>query len=259
MARTSKIFIISIFIACASLFSIESHAQFIKLDSVVVKPKVPKKLRTHTPFWGTPTRISAPEEAYSTTELFCISTDSLKLFPLRWICWNLDLAEQGTDRYRHERYMPKDVSEAFTIQMRRAVNEAYKWAWRKPYGNTCVVVGAISRSAKDPIPSAYYVTVCKEERVKGPLPLGYTSIAFIIPLTISAEASLSDCACSVNAVEYLSGYDLYHKIPKAVQEQVEEITFFELLCPFQEYEESMLDYLTVEIEQGEYTDAPVYE
>lgn len=234
----------------------------LRLKEAVVSAKIPKKLHTFTPFWGVPIPASGnsgdAENIEWIGELVLSRRDSTSLPD--WVCWNLDLATVGAEKFKYAKFVPKGISVHNGELLDRVINECYRWAWRKPYGRTNVVWGPLYHPKGSDQPYAFFVAVCKEERVKSLLPLGYTSVAFIVPnypVSSNALRGIYDLSCSVNAVEYKSGYNLFPKLPAAVQERVEELTDYELFCPFQEIDENMLDYLDPEFERpGSEDDGP---
>lgn len=202
---------------------------------------------------------------------------------LRWLSWNLDLASTAEDRYKFQRFVKDAPAREVLMQV---IDECYRWAWRKPYGNTNLTMGPLyttkrvsssgsstvtsdrtadsttasiigsvhSQNTAEKVQYGWFVAVCKQERVKGPAPLGYTSVAFVIPAKSSPGKNIYDMSRSVNGVEYISGYNLFPKLPLSVQEQVEEITVYELFCPFQEIDEDILLELVPEFDGGEFSE-----
>lgn len=202
---------------------------------------------------------------------------------LRWLSWNLDLASTAEDRYKFQRFVKDAPAREVLMQV---IDECYRWAWRKPYGNTNLTMGPLyttkrvsssgsptvtsdrtadsttasiigsvhSQNTAEKVQYGWFVAVCKQERVKGPAPLGYTSVAFVIPAKSSPGKNIYDMSRSVNGVEYISGYNLFPKLPLSVQEQVEEITVYELFCPFQEIDEDILLELVPEFDGGEFNE-----
>lgn len=231
----------------------------IRIKESVVTAKIPKKLHTFVPFWGTPLRQDSGKQQLEWTATTVMERRDSTSLP-RWVCWNLDLASVGAEKFKYEAVIPKGIAITNPELLGSVINECYKWAWRKPYGRTNVVWGPMYHPKGGDQPYAFFVAVCKEERVKGHLPLGYTSVAFIVPnypITKPAHG-IYDLCTSVNAVEYKTGYNLFPKLPAAVQERVEEYTDYELFCPFQEIDDAMLDYLEVEFDRpNDSDDGPV--
>lgn len=98
------------------------------------------------------------------------------------------------------------------------------WALEKPKSAVDVVYG--------PYRNGRYFALCKKTR-RG---LGWKTIAFVIPEGgIDAGKSVWDYSLSVNLLEFFIGYNLFPKLPRQLQETIEEMTAYEHLCPFQEY------------------------
>lgn len=221
----------------------------IQLKESKISIKVPKKLHTFVPFWGVPVPQNGAKETKEWQKDIVLSRADSTTVP-RWVCWNLDLATVGQERVKYENLLPKGTLVANPELLAKVLNECYRWAWRKPYVRTNVVWGPMYHPKGGDQPYAFFMAVCKEERVKSILPLGYTSTAFIVPnYPVTNIRGIYDCCASVNMVEYKTGYNLFPTLPAAVQEKVEELTDYELFCPFQEIDESMLDYLEVEFER----------
>ncbi len=220
-----------------------------RIRETVISAKVPRRLRSYIPFWGTPEPSAWTREDSLVVDNCVASIDSSRAFP-NWICWNLDLASTAADKYKFRRFVRKGESLPVENHLVQVIDECYRWAWRKPYGNTNIVIGPVYSARESRVPAAYFAAVCKKESSKGLMPLGFTSIAFIIPSSPSERKNLYDYSCSVNFVEYRTGLNLFPELPRRVQEQVEEMTAYELFCPFQEIDESELYLLEPEFEHG---------
>ena len=95
------------------------------------------------------------------------------------------------------------------------------WVAEKPEGPVHVVTG--------PVRGMQFIAVCTRARSS----LSWKSIAFIIPESgLEQDKSVWFYSCSVNWIEWLTGYNLFPKLPSALQEIVEEMTAAEHLCPF---------------------------
>lgn len=237
-------------ICCAAQ---NGEPQDYRIKETVISAKLPKRLRTYVPFWGTPSPSKWTREDSLVFDNCVASIDTSRVFP-NWICWNLDLGSVADDKYKFGRFVRKGASVPAEGLLRQVIDECYRWAWKKPYGNTNVVLGPIYAAQNSPIPSAWFVAVCKKDSGKGLMPLGFSSVAFIVPVAPSAKANLYDYSCSVNFVEFRTGYNLFPKLPSGVQEQVEEMTAYELFCPFQEIDESDLYLLEPEFDHDNLTD-----
>ena len=103
------------------------------------------------------------------------------------------------------------------------------WASEKPKSAVDVVYG--------PFNGGWYFAICKKTRSG----LGWKTIAFIIPEGgISEGKRIWDYSLSVNLLEFFIGYNLFPDLPRRLQESIEEMTAYEHLCPFQEYDNSPL-------------------
>ncbi len=101
------------------------------------------------------------------------------------------------------------------------------WALEKPKSAVDVVYG--------PYRGGWYFAICKKT-IRG---LGWKTIAFLIAEGgIPAGKNVWDYSLSVNLLEFFIGYNLFPKLPRHLQETIEEMTAYEHLCPFQEYENS---------------------
>lgn len=227
------------------------------LKESVVTSKVPKKLDTFVPFWGVPQPISGAAEGVQTMDDIYFHRDSETAFP-NWICWNLDLATESSQRYKFEKFLADGQKLSCSEMLRATIDECYRWAWRKPYGNTNVVMGPLYNKNNGADPYAYFVAVCKKETLNVPMPLGYSSMAYLIPNNAPVK-NVYEYSLSVHAVEHHSGYNLFSKLPKKVQAQVEEMTAYELLCSFQELDENNIQMLKPEMEKPDMGDDPRYD
>lgn len=97
------------------------------------------------------------------------------------------------------------------------------WAAARPSGRLSVVYG--------PWRGGLFVVVCKQTRGG----LGWKSLGFILPPGgVPDGADVYRYSTSVNRIEHLLGYDFFPKLPRHLQEIIEEMTAAELLCTFQE-------------------------
>lgn len=100
-----------------------------------------------------------------------------------------------------------------------------EWAAEKPQHAVDIVVG--------PFRGGWFVAICKKTRTD----LTWKSIGFVIPSGgMLAGKRIWDYSHSVNWIEHHIGYNLFPKLPSHLQEIIEEMTSYELLCPFQEYD-----------------------
>ena len=182
--------------------------QDLHIKETVISAKLPKRLRTYVPFWGTPLPSRWTREDSLVFDNCVASIDTTRVFP-NWICWNLDLGSVAEDKYKFRRFVKKGSAIPAEGLLKQVIDECYRWAWKKPYGNTNVVFGSVYAAQDSQEPSAGFVAVCK--------------------------------------------------LPSGVQEQVEEMTAYELFCPFQEIDESNLYLLEPEFDHGDLSDTDPFD
>lgn len=119
-----------------------------------------------------------------------------------------------------------DAESLVKVQMPSALVDFCKeWTVEKPEGPVHVVTG--------PMRNMQFIAVCT--RARGAL--GWKSIGFLIPEGgMKPDKKVWDYSCSVNWIEWFTGYDLFPKLPSALQELVEEMTAAEHLCSFNEFD-----------------------
>jgi hypothetical protein len=119
-----------------------------------------------------------------------------------------------------------DIESLVKVQMPSALVDFCKeWTVEKPEGPVHVVTG--------PMRNMQFIAVCT--RARGAL--GWKSIGFLIPEGgTKPDKKVWDYSCSVNWIEWFTGYDLFPKLPSALQELVEEMTAAEHLCSFNEFD-----------------------
>lgn len=245
-----------------------------KINASVIRAKLPKRLRTREPFWGTPVEYATDPAWTCASALSRISSaratheygvpmavpsskdmileDSVSVWmsnPLTgiadWVCWNADLADMGGER---DRFLRRCTAAKVHMDLSlwvSVINECYKWAWSKPYGNVNIVCGPMYNTrvdgeiTKESVPYAFFAVVCKKVASPKVRDTGFRSVGFVIPNNPSAKktANVYDYSRTVNNVEYFTGYDFFPKLPASVAEVVEEMTVYELFCPFVEDEE----------------------
>lgn len=99
------------------------------------------------------------------------------------------------------------------------------WAIEKPQGPVHIVTG--------PVRGMQFIAVCTRSKSS----LSWKSIGFIVPNEgLLPDKTVWYYSCSVNWIEWLIGYDLFPKLPSALQELVEEMTAAEHLCSFIEFD-----------------------
>lgn len=100
-----------------------------------------------------------------------------------------------------------------------------EWAGEKPQGPVYIVSG--------PVRGMQFIAVCTRTRSS----LNWKSIGFIVPKDgLHSDGNVWNYSCSVNWIEWLTGYDLFPKLPPNLQELVEEMTAAEHLCSFIEFD-----------------------
>ena len=100
-----------------------------------------------------------------------------------------------------------------------------EWATEKPAGPVYVVTG--------PVRGMQFIAVCTRTRSS----MSWKSIGFIVPkLGLLPDKTVWFYSCSVNWIEWLTGYNLFPKLPSGLQELVEEMTAAEHLCSFNEFD-----------------------
>lgn len=176
-----------------------------------------KANRKHLPSLGLPERLGGePDRVIWYKDRIWNGADSLKALPI-WRMTVLDKENLGT--------------ETFPIQVMDLFRD---WSVEKPEHPLYVVWG--------PLNDRQYIAVCKKSKGS----LNWKSIGFIYPKEgMLPEKKVWDYSFSVNWIEWLIGYNLFPKLPDNLQEIVEEMTAFEHLCPFIEFD-------TVEIEGPEW-------
>ena len=112
-----------------------------------------------------------------------------------------------------------------------------EWVMEKPQGPVHMVTG--------PMRGMQFIAVCTRARSS----LSWKSIGFLIPAEgLMSGRSVWDYSCSVNWIEWFIGYDLFPKLPQALQELVEEMTAAEHLCSFIEFDPLEFDEPEFEID-----------
>jgi len=164
---------------------------------------------------------------------------------VNWVIWEPDPLTLGNLRDRYVPRLPEGVFLADSTIWKRVIDFSYDWSFEKPYGGTTIVAGPIVLGGSD-LPFAHFVAVCK----KTASGLGWKSLAFLVPNRETDFKGLYDIACSVNVIEVKSGYNLFASLPEGVQELIEEMTPYELFCPFHEVEEGFEPEFEMDFEGG---------
>ena len=145
------------------------------------------------------------------------------------VVWHKDGLWHGAYSLKAVPFWMTETIEAESVVksiMPAAIAEFCKgWAVEKPQGPVHIVTG--------PVRGMRFVAVCT--RAHGAL--NWKSIGFIVPLSgLQPDENVWDFSCSVNWIEWFIGYDLFPKLPSALQELVEEMTAAEHLCSFNEFD-----------------------
>ena len=165
-----------------------------------------------------------------------------------WIAWDInesskagpegiDLSTAGSARDMLGKYMPAGKVQVDSTLWSTVLDECWKWAWEKPYGNVSVACGPLvygpeREKGAEAMPYEYFLVLCK----KAPGRLGYKSVGFLIPNRKISEGGRYKFSECVNLIEHKSGYDFFSGLPENLQELVEGMTTYELFCSFVEQE-----------------------
>ncbi|MCQ2139853.1 MAG: hypothetical protein MJZ09_05720 [Bacteroidales bacterium] len=144
-----------------------------------------------------------------------------------WVSWDLVPAD-STEALAHftERLGPNATA---TETWQKVAGICREWASEKPSVATTVVCGPMVMKGSS-TPYAYFVAICRRTKSR----IGFKSIGFLIENSPAVPSSAYNISCSVNFLEYLSGYDLFPLLPKNIQEMVEDMTTYELFSRYQE-------------------------
>lgn len=133
--------------------------------------------------------------------------------------------------------VPATSASATTPGSATASNPANSSVASAPSGASTAASASASAYA-GPVPYEFFVVVCK--KVRGGL--GWQSMGFLLPNTANLPISggLFKYSVSVNMVEYKTGFDFFKRLPSHLEELIEEMTTYELFCPYIE-DENYLD------------------
>ena len=178
-----------------------------------------------------PSRIQARAVRKNLPELGLPERSSGEIDPAIWYkdgCWH------GADSLKASPFWVAETidveSVVKTAMPAEIVDFCKSWAAEKPEGPVYVVTG--------PVRGMQFIAVCTRSRgtKSSQVSLSWKSIAFIVPLTgLHPDKTVWYYSCSVNWVEWLTGYDLFPKLPSGLQELVEEMTAAEHLCSYNEF------------------------
>lgn len=169
-----------------------------------------------------PSRIQARAVRKNLPELGLPERSSGEIDPTIWYkdgCWH------GADSLKASPFWNTETIDIESVVKTKIpseiVNFCKEWAKEKPEGPVHVVTG--------PVRGMQFIAVCTRARSS----IRWKSIGFIVPKSgVQPDKSVWFYSCSVNWIEWLTGYDLFPKLPSNLQEIVEEMTAAEHLCPF---------------------------
>lgn len=155
--------------------------------------------------------------------------------------WYKDGCWSGADSLRSTPFWMAETIEAESVVKTGMPSEIVDfckgWVAEKPEGPVYVVTG--------PVRCAQFIAVCTRSRSS----LSWKSIGFIIPDEgMKPDKTVWYYSCSVNWIEWLTGYDLFPKLPSGLQELVEEMTAAEHLCSFIEFDPLEFEASELEID-----------
>ena len=189
-----------------------------------------------------PSRIQARAVRRNLPELGLPERNSGEIDPTVWYkegCWH------GADSLKASPFWITETIDAASVVKTRMPSEIVdfckEWVLEKPEGPVHVVTG--------PVRGMQFIAVCTKSRSS----LSWKSIGFIVPdYSLLPDKSVWSYSCSVNWIEWLTGYDLFPKLPSALQELVEEMTAAEHLCSFNEFDPLEYDVPDPEIDYYEW-------
>ena len=163
-----------------------------------------RAVRKNLPELGLPERISGEIDPTIWYKTGCWhGADSLKATPF-WITETIDVESVVKTK------MPSEI-----------IDFCKEWAAEKPEGPVHVVTG--------PVRGMQFIAVCTRARSS----IKWKSIGFIVPKSgVQPDKTVWFYSCSVNWIEWLTGYNLFQKLPSGIQEIIEEMTAAEHMCPF---------------------------
>ena len=177
-------------------------------------------IRKNLPELGLPERISGEIDPTVWYKDGCWhGADSLKASPF-WITETIDIKSVVKTK------MPSEI-----------IDFCKEWVMEKPEGPVHVVTG--------PVRGMQFIAICTRAKSA----IKWKSIGFIVPKSgVQPDKSVWYYNCSVNWIEWLTGYNLFPKLPSSLQEVVEEMTAAEHLCPFIESDPLEYEFPDPEIE-----------
>ena len=187
-----------------------------------------------------PSRIQAKAVRKNLPELGLPERSSGEIDPTVWYkdgCWH------GADSLKASPFWITEKIELGSVVKTRMPSEIVdfckEWVTEKPEGPVHVVSG--------PVRGMQFIAVCTKTRGS----IRWKSIGFIVPKSgMQPDKSVWFYSCSVNWIEWLTGYNLFPKLPSVLQELIEEMTASEHLCSF--LESDPLEYEAPDPEIGYY-------
>ena len=145
------------------------------------------------------------------------------------VIWHKDGCWHGADSLKAIPFWTTETVDVESVVKTKIPSEIIDickgWATEKPKGPVYVVTG--------PVRGMKFIAVCSKSQSY----LSWKSIGFIVPDSgLQPDKSVWLYSCSVNWIEWLTGYNLFPKLPSGLQELVEEMTAAEHLCSFNEFD-----------------------
>ena len=171
-------------------------------------------------------RIQARAVRKNLPELGLPERSSGEIDPVIWYkdgCWN------AADSLKAAPFWVTETIDAESVVKAKIPSEIIEfckgWVAEKPEGPVHIVTG--------PVRDMQFIAVCTRTRSS----LNWKSIGFIVPISgLQPDKTVWFYSCSVNWIEWLTGYNLFPKLPSGLQELVEEMTAAEHLCSFNEFD-----------------------
>lgn len=170
----------------------------------------------------TSSRIQARAVRKNLPELGLPERNSGEIDP---VIWYKSGRWQGADSLKASPFWITETVEVGSVvktnMPSQIVDFGLEWVSEKPEGPVHIVAG--------PVRNMQFIAVCTRAKSS----IKWKSIGFIVPKTgLEQDKSVWFYSCSVNWIEWLTGYNLFSKLPSGLQEVVEEMTAAEHLCPF---------------------------
>ena len=173
-----------------------------------------------------PSRIQARAVRKNLPKLGLPERSSGEIDPTIWYkdgCWH------GADSLKASPFWITETIDIESVVKTKIPSEIIdfcrEWVTEKPEGPVHVVTG--------PVRGMQFIAICTRSRSY----LSWKSIGFIVPKSgLEPDKSAWFYSCSINWIEWLTGYNLFPKLPAGLQELVEEMTAAEHLCSFNEFD-----------------------